>query len=200
MSNLNDENGEPTTVRSKTKERKKSDCEEKADPGVTCRKVKFSQTGIDLLHVLKTKFPGATISGIVLMGLKALLKAADAAPVIRYMRLPAKEVIRLRAILAEARASLEKFRDDLLVARGTPEMLAPLASRTEEAMDKVEMVADEVAQLIGVAQPTPEEIDQLELAVVYIQHEIDLPDIDDTVRDAFRCAIKYLGIQLPTPP
>lgn len=183
-----------------SKKPKKISPKEKSDPGITPRNVKFSQTGMDLLDILKTKFPSATISGLVLMGLKALLKAADAAPVIRYMRLPAKEVIHLRAILAEAKASLLKFRDDLLVARGTPEMLAPLASRTEDAIDKVEKVTDEVAQLTGVAQPTPEEIDQLELAVVYIQHEIDTPETDDTVRDAFRCAIKYLGIQLPETP
>jgi len=180
-----------------TKKSKNLNSEEAPEPGITCRKVKFSKTGIDLLNILKTKFPGATISGIVLMGLKALLKAVDAAPVIRYMRLPAKEVIHLRAILAEARATLEKFRDDLLVARGTPEMLAPLASRTEDAIDNVETVTDEVAQLTGVTQPTPEEIDQLELAVVYIRHEIDMPETDDMVRDAFRCAIKYLRVQLP---
>lgn len=173
---------------------------EKPDPGITCRQVKFSQTGIDLLKILKTKYPGETISGLVLKGLKALLKVADAAPVIRYMRMPAKEIIRVRALLAEARATLEVFREDLLVARGTPEMLAPLANRTEEAIDKVERVSDEVAAVVGVAQPSPEEIDQLELAAIYIQHQIDMPETDDRARDAYRCAIKYLGIKLPHTP
>ncbi len=173
---------------------------EKPDPGITCRKVKFSQTGVDLLNILKTKFPGETISGLVLKGLKALLKMADAAPVIRYMRMPAKEIIRLRALLAEARATLEAFREDLLVARGTPEMLAPLANRTEEAIDKVERVSDEVAAVVGVAQPSPEEIDQLELATFNLQAQVEMEETEDRVRESLKCAIKHLGFKLPATP
>lgn len=173
---------------------------ERPDPGITCRQVKFSQTGIDLLKILKTKFPGETISGLVLKGLKALLKVADAAPVICYMRLPGKEIIHLRAILAVASETLEKFRNDLLVARGTPAMLSPLAIRTEEAIEKVTRVTGEVAQLTGVAQPTPEEIDQLELAAFNLQAQVEMEETDDKVRESLKCAIKYLGIKLHNTP
>lgn len=166
------------------------------DPG-SPRNVKFSELGIDLLKILKSKYPQATISGLVLMGLEALLKVADAAPVIRYMRMPGKEIIRLRALLAEARAALEAFRKDLLVARGTPAMLAPLAARTEEAIDKVEKVSDEVAAVVGVAQPTPEEIDQLELVALNLQAQIEMEETDESVREALRIGIKHLGFKLP---
>ena len=167
------------------------------DPGITVRKVKFSQTGIDLLQILKSKYPQATISGLVLMGLQSLLKVADTAPVIRFMRMPGKEIIRLRALLAEAGATLEAFRADLLVARAKPEMLAPLASRTEEAIGKIESVSDEVAGLTGVEQPTPEEIDRLELATLSLRAQIDTDETDEKVREAYKCAIQYLGFQLP---
>lgn len=173
---------------------------EKPDPGITCRQVKFSQTGIDLLKILKTKFPGETISGLVLRGLKALLKFADAAPVIRYMRLPGKEIIYLRAILAAASEILQRFRSDLLVARGTPAMLCPLVIRTEEAIEKVTRVTEEVAQLAGVAQPTPEEIDQLELATFNLQAQVEMEETDDKVRESLKCAIRFLGIKLPHTP
>ncbi len=111
---------------------------EKPEPGITCRKIKFSQTGIDHIKILKNKFPEQTISGLVLLGLKALLGLADSTPVIRYMRMAGKEIISLRALLAEAREILDSFRDDLLVARGKPEMIIRLSERAEGAIDKIE--------------------------------------------------------------
>lgn len=170
------------------------------DAGITARTIKFTQTGVNLLNILRVKYPEKTISGLVLEGLAMLLQKADAAPVVRYMRLAGKEIICLRAILAEAQKILESFREDILIARATPKMLADLADKTEAAIDKVGAIAEQVAHHSGFAIPSANEVEQIKGVIdnLEVQSECDL--LDDEDREKIVCGIKYLKLHLPLEP
>ena len=167
------------------------------DPGITCRKIKFGEKGVALLSALKVEFPESTISDLVYRGLDLLLHKSDIAPVVHYNLLNAGDVIILRGLLGDAHSILKEFRRDVMVARGTPGMLKPLAKKAEDQLDTLADVIKRVTAHAGIRQLSMEETQLLGMLIEDLEYTRVLDTTAEDQKKRFSLGISILKPHLP---